>query len=106
MVRASNLMPIGVSSYVPVIEAVLIAPPSFAAAIAMADTPIMISDNDDDDDVEPATITNDSDHEIARSILVGVVELVRKLNLDVMTQQGLPEVASEFGTRDTHDTGV
>ncbi|RYQ87736.1 hypothetical protein Ahy_B09g095273 [Arachis hypogaea] len=77
MPAASSLRPLGVSSYVPVIapEAVLVAS-SFAADLnrnrdreggALDGVKDVLRD-DDDDDMEPATIADDSDDDIARSI--------------------------------------
>ncbi|RYQ83572.1 hypothetical protein Ahy_B10g102310 [Arachis hypogaea] len=91
MAACSSSMHVGASSFVPVIalEAVSVASPSFAADLncnrdGEIGTPdvvpvfgqggasdgvkdVLREKDDDDDDVEPATIANDSDDDIARS---------------------------------------
>ncbi|RYR79773.1 hypothetical protein Ahy_A01g004585 [Arachis hypogaea] len=69
----------------------------------------------DEDDVESATIDDDSDDNIGRSIPVGTGGAsslgtqqyslhFSALDLDAMRLEGLPDIESRFGARDSHDT--
>ncbi|RYQ97091.1 hypothetical protein Ahy_B08g093085 [Arachis hypogaea] len=54
----------------------------------------------EDDDVEPATIADDSNDDIER----GYLPYFSTLDLDAMRVEGLLDVQSDFGARDSQDT--